>query len=188
MWGLVRAASSIFRPEPELQLSLRALSIAAQAANLPSKVKLVEVGPRDGLQNEQVQVPSEVKVHFINLLSAAGLRVVEATSFVSPKWVPQLADSEQVLRSITSYPGVTYPVLTPNLKGFERAKAAGAKEVAIFPAASEAFSKQNLNCTIDASFQRFGEVAAAAKEAGLALRGYVSCAVGCPYQAGSCGS
>ncbi|KAK9807958.1 hypothetical protein WJX73_007897 [Symbiochloris irregularis] len=150
--------------------------------SFPAAVKIVEVGPRDGLQNEPGTVPTSVKTKLIDLLSDSGLLVIEATSFVSPKWVPQLADSEQVLQQIRRHPGVRYPVLAPNLKGLERALAAGAQEVAIFPAASEAFSKKNLNCTIDESFKRFGDVAVAAQEAGVPVRGYVSCAVGCPYQ------
>ncbi|KAK9842458.1 hypothetical protein WJX81_001073 [Elliptochloris bilobata] len=149
---------------------------------LPSHVRIVEVGPRDGLQNEKEQVPTEVKVSLIDRLSAAGLSSVEATSFVSPKWVPQLADAAEVLRGITRRQGVRYPVLTPNLKGFERALAAGAEEVAIFAAASEAFSRRNTNCSIAESLARFEPLVAAARDAGVAVRGYVSCVVGCPYQ------
>lgn len=142
---------------------------------------IVEVGPRDGLQNEPGTIPADVKVEFINRLSDAGLPVIEATSFVSPKWVPQLADAAQVMGAIRRRQGTRYTVLTPNLKGFERALAAGADEVAIFGAASEAFSQANINCSVAESLDRFREVAAAAAAAGIPLRGYVSCAVGCPY-------
>uniref|UniRef100_H3DHM2 hydroxymethylglutaryl-CoA lyase n=1 Tax=Tetraodon nigroviridis TaxID=99883 RepID=H3DHM2_TETNG len=149
---------------------------------LPEKVKIVEVGPRDGLQNEKTIVPSETKIHLIDLLSASGLPVIEATSFVSPKWVPQMADQVEVMKGISRRPGVSYPVLTPNLKGFQAAVQAGASEVAIFGAASELFSKKNINCSVDESLQRFDEVMKAAKEAGVPVRGYVSCVLGCPYE------
>ncbi|CAL1574895.1 unnamed protein product [Knipowitschia caucasica] len=151
-------------------------------AVLPDKVKIVEVGPRDGLQNEKIIVPTETKIHLINMLSEAGLSVIEATSFVSPKWVPQMADQMEVMSGICRKPGVTYPVLTPNLKGFQAAMKAGASEVAIFGAASELFSKKNINCTVDESLQRFEEVMKAAKEARIPVRGYVSCVLGCPYE------
>ncbi|KAI8868303.1 GG10447 [Ramicandelaber brevisporus] len=145
-------------------------------------VKIVEVGPRDGLQNEKALVPTDVKVEFINRLSSTGLSVVEATAFVSPKWVPQMGDNDKVLRSISRHPGVSYPVLTPNLKGYEAAVAAGATEVAVFGAASEAFSRKNINASIDESIERFNDVLKAAKEQGVKVRGYVSCVVGCPYE------
>jgi len=149
---------------------------------LPPKVKLVEVGPRDGLQNEAATVPTAVKIELIDRLSAAGLPVVEAGSFVSPKWVPQMADSAEVLAGIKRRPGVAYPVLTPNMKGLEAAIAAGADEVAVFGAASETFSQRNINCTIAESLERFGEVSAAARQRNVRVRGYVSCVLSCPYE------
>ncbi|KAG2614744.1 hydroxymethylglutaryl-CoA lyase, mitochondrial-like isoform X2 [Panicum virgatum] len=150
--------------------------------DLPSFVKIVEVGPRDGLQNEKGNVPTSVKIQLIHKLVAAGLSVVEATSFVSPKWVPQLADAKEVLKGIQQMPNVRYPVLTPNLRGFEAAVAAGAKEIAVFASASESFSKSNINCTIDESLVRYRDVTAAAKKHGLLIRGYVSCVIGCPVE------
>ena len=147
-----------------------------------NKVKIVEVGPRDGLQNEPREVPTEVKLELIERLAAAGLTSVEATAFVSPKWVPQMADHTEVLERIRRKPGVSYPVLTPNLKGFEAAHAAGAAEVAIFGAASEAFSRKNINCSIAESLDRFRPVAEAAKKGNVKVRGYVSCVLGCPYE------
>ena len=147
-----------------------------------NKIKIVEVGPRDGLQNEPGEVPTEVKLELIERLAAAGLTSVEATAFVSPKWVPQMADHTEVLERIRRKPGVSYPVLTPNLKGFEAARAAGATEVAIFGAASEAFSRRNINCSIAESLDRFRPVAEAAKKNAVKVRGYVSCVLGCPYQ------
>ena len=149
---------------------------------IPAKVRIVEVGPRDGLQNEPREVPTAAKVELIERLAEAGLPAVEATAFVSPKWVPQMADHTEVLERIRRRPGVAYPVLTPNLKGFEAARAAGATEVAIFAAASEAFSQKNINCSIAASLERFRPVAAAAKASGVKLRGYISCVLGCPYE------
>ncbi len=150
--------------------------------SLPSKVKIVEVGPRDGLQNEKQIVPTEAKVELINRLSDAGLPVVEAGSFVSPKWVPQMGDSAEIMQKIVRREGVSYPVLTPNMKGFEGALSVEAEEVAIFGAASESFSQKNINCSIDESLQRFRPVLAAAKENNIRVRGYVSCVVGCPYE------
>nr|XP_033812703.1 hydroxymethylglutaryl-CoA lyase, mitochondrial isoform X2 [Geotrypetes seraphini] len=152
------------------------------AGSFPKKVKIVEVGPRDGLQNEKSLVPTDVKIQLINMLSEAGLPVIEVTSFVSPKWVPQMADQVEVLQGIQIFPGTNYPVLTPNLKGFQAAVAAGAKEVSIFAAASELFSKKNINCSIDESLQRFQKVVRAAGEANILVRGYVSCVLGCPYE------
>lgn len=150
---------------------------------LPSKVKMVEVGPRDGLQNERTVVPTEVKVALIDRLSGAGLQVIESGSFVSPKWVPQMADTPEVLARIARRPGVSYPVLVPNLKGLEAALAApGVEEIAVFGAASEAFSQKNINCSIAESLERFRPVAAAARDKGLRVRGYVSCVLGCPYE------
>ena len=149
---------------------------------LPQRVRIVEVGPRDGLQNEKREVPTAVKLELIERLADAGLAAVEATAFVSPKWVPQMADHTEVLERIRRRPGVAYPVLTPNLKGFEAARAAGATEVAIFGAASETFSKKNINCSIAESLERFRPVAEAAHAANITLRGYISCVVGCPYE------
>jgi hydroxymethylglutaryl-CoA lyase len=149
---------------------------------LPLRVRIVEVGPRDGLQNEKDEVPTQTKLALIERLADAGLPVVEATAFVSPKWIPQMADHTEVLQRIRRKPGVSYPVLTPNLKGFEAARAAGATEVAIFGAASEAFSNKNINCSIAESLERFGPVAAAARAANIKLRGYISCVLGCPYE------
>jgi hydroxymethylglutaryl-CoA lyase len=148
----------------------------------PQRVKLVEVGPRDGLQNEHTPLDADTKVEFINRLSDSGLTVIEATSFVSPKWVPQLADADDVMARITRKPGVSYPVLVPNIKGMERALAAGVEEVAVFTAASETFSQKNTNCSIDESIERFRPVVARAKEAGVRVRGYISCVLGCPYE------
>ncbi|HZT18255.1 MAG TPA: hydroxymethylglutaryl-CoA lyase [Dongiaceae bacterium] len=150
--------------------------------DLPPRVRMVEVGPRDGLQNEPVILPAAVKIALIDRLSAAGLPVVEATSFVSPKWVPQMADAAEVMAGISRRPGTSYPVLVPNLRGFEAALAAKAEEVAVFAAASETFSQRNINCSIAESLERFAPVAAAAKAAGMRVRGYVSCVLGCPYE------
>jgi len=150
--------------------------------SVPDFVKVVEVGPRDGLQNESREVPTAVKLELIERLADAGLQSVEATAFVSPKWVPQMADHTEVLERIRRKPGVSYPVLTPNLKGFEAARAAGAAEVAIFGAASEAFSRRNINCSIAESLDRFRPVAEAATKANVKVRGYVSCVLGCPYE------
>jgi len=150
--------------------------------SVPDFVRIVEVGPRDGLQNEPGEVPTDVKVELIERLADAGLPAVEATAFVSPRWVPQMADHTEVLERIRRRPGVSYPVLTPNLKGFEAARAAGATEVAVFGAASEAFSRKNINCSIAESLERFRPVAAAATAAGIKVRGYVSCVLGCPYE------
>ncbi len=150
--------------------------------SLPASVRIVEVGPRDGLQNEKGEVPTALKLELIERLADAGLPAVEATAFVSPKWIPQMADHTEVLERIRRKPGVSYPVLTPNLKGFEAARAAGATEVAVFGAASEAFSKKNINCSIAESLERFRPVVDAAKKSGIMVRGYISCVVGCPYE------
>ncbi|CAI5494556.1 unnamed protein product [Closterium sp. Naga37s-1] len=149
---------------------------------LPRYVKVVEVGPRDGLQNEKQQVAVGVKVELIHRLMAAGLPVVEATSFVSPKWIPQLSDAPEVMQRVQSNGRTKLPVLTPNLRGLENAMAAGAKEVAVFAAASEAFSKKNINCSVEESLERYRAVCDAARDRGIPVRGYVSCAVGCPYE------
>lgn len=149
---------------------------------LPKKVKLVEVGPRDGLQNEKETISAEVKIELVNRLTDAGFPNIEAASFVSPKWVPQMATSAEVMAGIKRKPGVIYSALTPNMKGFEAAVAAKADEVVIFGAASEAFSQKNINCSIAESIERFREVAQAAKQNNIRLRGSISCAFGCPYQ------
>ncbi|HTQ77389.1 MAG TPA: hydroxymethylglutaryl-CoA lyase [Burkholderiales bacterium] len=150
--------------------------------SLPRRVRIVEVGPRDGLQNEKGELPTAVKLELIERLADAGLPAVEATAFVSPKWIPQMADHTEVLERIRRRPGVAYPVLTPNLKGFEAARAAGATEVAVFGAASEAFSKKNINCSIAESLARFQPVVEKALKSNIRVRGYVSCVVGCPYE------
>jgi len=150
--------------------------------SLPSKVRIVEVAPRDGLQNEKKPVATEIKVELIRRLGAAGLKTIEVTSFVSPKWVPQMADNAEVFAAIEKLPGVCYPVLTPNMKGFEAALAAGAKEVAVFGSASESFSRKNINCSVAESMARFRPIAEAAKAADVKVRGYVSCVLGCPYE------
>ena len=156
--------------------------MADKTWSVPDFVRIVEVGPRDGLQNEPGEVPTDLKIQLIERLADAGLPAVEATAFVSPRWVPQMADHTEVLERIRRRPGVSYPVLTPNLKGFEASRAAGATEVAVFGAASEAFSRKNINCSIAESLERFRPVAAAATAAGIKLRGYVSCVLGCPYE------
>jgi hydroxymethylglutaryl-CoA lyase len=150
--------------------------------NLPGKVKIVEVGPRDGLQNEKEAVSAAVKIELVDRLSRAGFPNIEAASFVSPKWVPQMATSSEVMAGIMRRPGTLYSALTPNMQGFEAALAARADEVVIFGSASEAFSQKNINCSIAASIARFAPVARAAKANGLRLRGSISCSFGCPYQ------
>ncbi|WP_442809080.1 hydroxymethylglutaryl-CoA lyase [Trinickia soli] len=150
--------------------------------SLPTAVKIVEVGPRDGLQNEKQFVPTEVKIDLVNRLSAAGFRNIEAASFVSPKWVPQMADGAQVMAGIERRTGTIYSVLTPNMKGLDGALAARADEIVIFGAASEAFSQKNINCSIAESIARFEPVARLARENGIRVRGSISCALGCPYQ------
>lgn len=149
---------------------------------LPSHVRLVEVGPRDGLQNEAQPISVADKVQLVDALSAAGLSYIEVGSFVSPKWVPQMAGSAEVFAQIQRKPGVTYGALAPNLRGFEDALAAGVKEVAVFAAASEAFSQRNINCSISESLERFAPIMAAARQHGISVRGYVSCVLGCPYE------
>jgi hydroxymethylglutaryl-CoA lyase len=150
--------------------------------NLPRQVSLVEVGPRDGLQNEKRPVPAAIKLELIGRLAAAGLRRIEATSFVSPKWVPQMADAAEVMAGLPRRDEIAYSVLTPNLKGFEAALAAGAREVAVFAAATESFSQRNTNCSVAESLARFVPVCEAARAAGVRVRGYVSCVLGCPYE------
>jgi len=149
---------------------------------IAKKIQIVEVGPRDGLQNEKIWVETETKIALIEKLADAGLTKIEVASFVSPKWVPQMKDAFEVLSGIERRPGVTYPVLTPNLKGFERALEAGVTEVAVFGAASEAFSQKNINCSISESVERFRPVLEAAQKNSVRVRGYISCVLGCPYQ------
>ena len=150
--------------------------------SLPSRVTLVEVGPRDGLQNEAAPVPAAAKIELVHRLQAAGLREIEVTSHVSPKWVPQMADAAEVMAGIRRQAGVRYAVLTPNLKGWEAAVAGRPDEIVVFGAASEAFSQRNINCSIAESIERFAPVTAAARAAGVKVRGAISCAVGCPYE------
>ena len=150
--------------------------------NLPRRVKLVDVGPRDGLQNEKQPVPAAIKIELVHRLQAAGLKEIEVTSFVSPKWVPQMADNAQVMSGIARGEGVRYSVLTPNMKGFESALLSKPDEVVVFGAASEAFSQKNINCSIAESIERFAPVVKAARDAGIAVRGAMSCTVGCPYE------
>jgi isopropylmalate/homocitrate/citramalate synthase len=149
---------------------------------VPKSVKLVEVGPRDGLQNESANLTAAIKVELIDRLSETGLSVIEAGAFVSPKWVPQMADTAEVLTRIRRAPGVSYPVLVPNLQGFEAARAAGATEIAIFTAASETFAQKNINCSIEESLERFAPVCNAAFAHHIEVRGYISCVLGCPYE------
>ncbi|WP_347260769.1 hydroxymethylglutaryl-CoA lyase [Rudaea sp.] len=151
-------------------------------SSIPPKVRIVEVGPRDGLQNEKAIVPTPTKIELIDRLSATGLQTIEATSFVSPKWVPQMADATDVYTAIQKRPGVRYPVLVPNLQGYERARAVGVSEIAVFTAASEAFNQKNINATIAESLERFTPVIERAKADRVAVRGYVSTVLGCPYQ------
>ncbi len=150
--------------------------------NFPQRVKIVEVGPRDGLQNEPETVPTEIKVKLIEMLVDAGLPVVESGAFVSPKWVPQMATSAEVFEQINKRTGISYPVLVPNLKGLELAHAAGVQEIALFAAASETFSQKNTNCSIADSIDRFNAVIVEAQALGIKIRGYISCVLGCPYE------
>ncbi len=150
--------------------------------SLPHRVRLIDVGPRDGLQNEKQPVPAAVKVELVHRLQAAGLKEIEVTSFVSPKWVPQMADNAEVMAGIHREPGVRYSVLTPNLQGFEAALKSKPDEIVVFAAASEAFSQKNINCSIAESIERFAPVVKAARDAGIAVRGAMSCTVGCPYE------
>ena len=150
--------------------------------NLPRRVKLIDVGPRDGLQNEKQPVPAAIKIELVQRLQAAGLKEIEVTSFVSPKWVPQMADNAEVMSGIARSEGVRYSVLTPNMKGFESALLSKPDEVVVFGAASEAFSQKNINCSIAESIERFAPVVKAARDAGISVRGAMSCTVGCPYE------
>ena len=149
---------------------------------MPRKARIVDVAPRDGLQNEARAVPAAVKIELIERLQEAGLSAIEATAFVSPKWVPQMADHAEVMAGIRRRTGVAYPVLVPNMQGFEAARAAGAEEIAVFGAASETFSRKNINCSIAESLARFAPVVAAAKAQGMRVRGYISVVAGCPYE------
>ncbi len=149
---------------------------------LPAGIKLVEVGPRDGLQNEARTITAATKIELIDRLAASGLRVIEAGSFVSKRWVPQMADTDQVLAGLRRRDGVRYPVLVPNMQGLEAAVAAGAREIAVFAAASETFSRRNINCSVDESLERFVPVCESALDQGIAVRGYISCVLGCPYE------
>ncbi|MGY0195036.1 hydroxymethylglutaryl-CoA lyase [Leptothrix sp. BB-4] len=153
-----------------------------QPLNLPTRVKIVDVGPRDGLQNEKQAVSAAAKIALVHALQDAGLREIEVTSYVSPKWVPQMADNAEVMAGITRQPGVRYSVLTPNLKGWEAAQAGRPDEIVVFGAASEAFSQRNINCSIAESIERFAPVVASARAAGVKVRGAISCSVGCPYE------
>jgi len=150
--------------------------------SFPKHIKIVEVGPRDGLQNESTTVPAEIKVQLVEKLAAAGLPVIEVGAFVSPKWVPQMATSAEVFTRVDKQPNVSYPMLVPNLKGLELALAAGVEEIALFAAATETFSQKNTNCSIAESIERFNEVIDHAQAAGVKIRGYVSCVLGCPYE------
>jgi len=150
--------------------------------NIPNEVRIVEVGPRDGLQNEPKTVSTVVKIELIDRLSATGLQAIEATAFVSPKWVPQMADNAEVMAGIRREPGISYPVLVPNMKGFEGAVRSGCNEVAVFAAASESFSRKNINCSVDESLDRFAPVIEAARGKKVRVRGYISCVLGCPYE------
>ena len=150
--------------------------------SIPSRVRLIDVGPRDGLQNEKTPVPAAVKIELVHRLQQAGLKEIEVTSYVSPKWVPQMADNHEVMAGITRQPGVAYSVLTPNLKGFEAAVLDQPDEIVVFGSASEAFSQRNINCSIAESIERFAPVVEAARAAGIRVRGAMSCTVGCPYE------
>lgn len=149
---------------------------------LPKSVKIVEVGPRDGLQNESHLVPTDVKIELINRLSETGLQAIEVTSFVSPKWIPQMSDNKLVYAGITKYPKVAYPVLVPNVKGLEEAISVGVTDIAIFAAATETFSQKNINCSIAESLDRFREIISVTQKYSIKVRGYISCALGCPYE------
>ena len=156
--------------------------MARTLATLPSSVRVVEVGPRDGMQNEKALIPTEQKIQFINMLAEAGLPVVEATSFVSPRAIPQLSDASVVMKGLTRFPTTDYPVLVPNLKGMERALASGVRSVAVFTAASESFTRHNINATIAESLANFRPVVALAQQEGVPVRGYISTVFGCPYE------
>ena len=163
-------------------ITTAAIDLKDTSMPIPSRVQLIDVGPRDGLQNEKQAVPAAVKIELVHRLQAAGLKEIEVTSFVSPKWVPQMADNAEVMAGVVRQSGVRYSVLTPNLQGFEAARASRPDEIVVFGAASEAFSLKNINCTIAESIERFAPVVQAALAAGIAVRGAMSCTVGCPYE------
>lgn len=177
MWSST-AKKTLWRYVTSLNLSTRPHA----NSGLPKAVKIVEVGPRDGLQNEKQTVPCDIKVAMINMLSDCGLRHIEVTSFVSPKWVPQMADNATVCKQIRRHRNVCYSALTPNIQGFLAAREANVDQVAIFGAASESFSKKNINCSIEESLMRFAGVMEAAAKHSIPVRGYVSCVVACPYE------
>eukprot|EP01113_Clastostelium_recurvatum_P016986 TRINITY_DN1989_c0_g1_i1.p1 TRINITY_DN1989_c0_g1~~TRINITY_DN1989_c0_g1_i1.p1 ORF type:complete len:388 (-),score=68.55 TRINITY_DN1989_c0_g1_i1:65-1228(-) len=186
---MLRTILSRFPPlkvvSPSRQISRGFASLQGKPikwGTFPSAVRIVEVGPRDGLQNEKQLIPAKDKIELINRLSTTGLQTIEVTSFVSPKWVPQMADNYAVLHGLTKVPGVSYPVLTPNMQGLKAAIAAGAQEVAVFASASESFAKKNINTSIDESLARYKEVCETALSQGIKVRGYVSCVLGCPYE------
>ncbi|XP_053316042.1 3-hydroxymethyl-3-methylglutaryl-CoA lyase, cytoplasmic isoform X1 [Spea bombifrons] len=154
----------------------------SHVTGFPQCVKIVEVGPRDGLQNEKTFVPTDVKIELINRLSESGLSVIEVTSFVSSKWVPQMSDNTEVMQAIQKHPGLRYPVLTPNIHGLNSAIAAGATEISVFGAASQSFSEKNINCSIEESMNKFEDVVRTACSLNIPVRGYVSCVLGCPYE------
>ena len=163
-------------------ITTAAIDLKDTSMPIPSRVQLIDVGPRDGLQNEKQAVPAAVKIELVHRLQAAGLKEIEVTSFVSPKWVPQMADNAEVMAGVVRQSGVRYSVLTPNLQGFEAARASRPDEIVVFGAASEAFSLKNINCSIAESIERFAPVVQAALAAGIAVRGAMSCTVGCPYE------
>ncbi|XP_071441537.1 hydroxymethylglutaryl-CoA lyase, mitochondrial isoform X2 [Hetaerina americana] len=182
MWKLVNDLYKLCQRNSYDDIGYKEGTSAITQPIYPHHVRIVEVGPRDGLQNEKTVVPTSVKIQFINMLAEAGLKTIEVTSFVSPKWVPQMADHHEVLSGITKYPGVSYPTLVPNMKGLKAAMEAGVEEIAVFGSASEAFSQKNINCSIEESLERFATVADFAIKSGIRVRGYVSCVCGCPYQ------
>ncbi|XP_046383426.1 hydroxymethylglutaryl-CoA lyase, mitochondrial isoform X2 [Ischnura elegans] len=182
MWKLVHDLYKLCQRKDYDDIGCKEGSTVIPHPIFPRHVRIVEVGPRDGLQNEKTVVPTNVKIQFINMLAEAGLKTIEVTSFVSPKWVPQMADHKEVLGGITKHPGVSYPTLVPNMKGLQAAIDAGVEEIAVFGSASEAFSQKNINCSIDESLERFATVAHFAIRSGIRVRGYVSCVCGCPYQ------
>ncbi|PNF43138.1 Hydroxymethylglutaryl-CoA lyase, mitochondrial [Cryptotermes secundus] len=181
MWDLMKSFTQLCRKKYKYASTETEMAGKARPS-FPQKVRIVEVGPRDGLQNEPGIVPTDVKIKLIDELSKSGLKSIEVTSFVSPKWVPQMSDHAEVLQHITKHPGVNYSVLVPNMKGLARAIEAGAEEIAIFGAVSESFTKKNINCTVAQSNEIFHEVAKAALDKGLRVRGYISCVCGCPYE------
>lgn len=181
MWDLIKSFTQQCRKRYEYA-GTETETAALSRPSFPNKVRIVEVGPRDGLQNEPVIVPTDIKIELIDRLYKSGLKSIEVTSFVSPKWVPQMSDNAEVLQRITEYPDVNYSVLVPNMKGLAGAVEAGAKEIAIFGAVSETFTMKNINCTVAQSNETFSKVAKVALDKGLRVRGYLSCVCGCPYE------